>query len=239
MVTESQIVSQIWKEKTERVPFEPKGSYSTDDQIALLAFLLNLQYYYEIYVNLTAEEILARIDDDFKKLESEMYGNIPNAIKEGTSTDIQKLLEEYGLDDVPFNEDDLVEQDLIEQSIHSTLNQLKNDVKTKCLYILTYVGKLDLAANFARAVKGLSDDIVFNIGLARQKAEREFLRFVYGDDTLYRWVTAGDKRVCAVCVAKSREKPKKLDEWDYDHPYGRCTLVPVNSSNNEGIGGFF
>ena len=68
MVTESQLVSQIWKEKSERIAFEPKGSYSTDDQIALLAFLLNLQYYYELYVNLSPQEILNRIDDAFKRV---------------------------------------------------------------------------------------------------------------------------------------------------------------------------
>ena len=52
-------------------------------------------------------------------------------------------------------------------------------------------------------------------------------KFVYGEDALFYWVCKMDAKTCAWCRSQARSEPRPIDEWELDHPYGRCNLKPV------------
>ena len=64
-------------------------------------------------------------------------------------------------------------------------------------------------------------------------SHRRILRFVYGSDTLYRWLTMNDNRVCEWCRYQESLPPRPLDEIPYDHNHGRCELDPVDDSYSD------
>lgn len=236
MVAEIQLLSYLYHEEVEPVHFTPDDKYSTDDQIALIAFLLNLEEYYNLYQTLTINEIYNRIDGDIETLKEKMLDISHENITNGYMDSIKEVLDKYGIrHDWLDTVDDFVDDKLVDTGIVASLNQLRDDIKSKCLYYLTFaLGDIfNISPNFKRAIKRISDVIVNNIRLSLEKGTRSVLSFVYGDDMLYRWVCRNDARTCAVCRAKAREAPKKIDEWDYDHPYGRCTLEPVSNKYSD------
>ena len=81
--------------------------------------------------------------------------------------------------------------------------------------------------NFRRAIKRINDVVGSGLVNAKEKSHREVSKFVYGEDALFYWVCKMDAKTCAWCRSQARSEPRPIDEWELDHPYGRCTLKPV------------
>ena len=62
----------------------------------------------------------------------------------------------------------------------------------------------------------------------KEKSKRNVEEFVYGEDKLYYWITAGDDKVCAWCRYQESLPPRTLREMPLDHWNGHCEHEPVD-----------
>ena len=116
----------------------------------------------------------------------------------------------------------------LQSSVKATINQLKDDVKTKALAVkekMAEAKNFNLKSNFKRAIRRTKNFVKFNVQFAKQKITRAAQKMRYGKNMLYYWVVSG-RRTCQQCYALARLPPRLIEDWPYDHPNGRCMLVP-------------
>ena len=77
------------------------------------------------------------------------------------------------------------------------------------------------------------DAVGNNLIHGKEKSRRNVLKFVYGEDKLYRWLTMNDSRVCEWCLIQQSLPPRTIDEMPLDHPRGRCTIDPIDEEYSD------
>ena len=120
--------------------------------------------------------------------------------------------------------------DLMSDSIDNLINQLYGELKVKAKFFRDNMSKdnFDVLPNFKRAVRKLVDAVGSNLIHGKEKSKRNTYEFVYGEDKLYRWLTANDDKVCAWCRVQESLPPRTLAEMPLDHMWGRCELEPID-----------
>lgn len=227
-------IEELYESSTEYLSFMPSSGYDSDEQIVILACLNLLEEYYELYQSLTPEEILNRVDDDIEVLTNELSTTAISNINSEVALGFIEELNSYSIPEDYMTPDSVVDEVVI-LGLIAGMNQLRDDLKAKATYYIQYrlSTVFNIDPNFKRAINKISDVVGNNLFIAKEAGHRQISRFVYGNETLYRWRCVMDARTCTVCRALSREAPKPLDEWPYDHPHGRCTLEPVNPTYSE------
>lgn len=227
-------IEELYESSTEYLSFMPSSGYDSDEQIVILACLNLLEEYYELYQSLTPEEILNRVDDDIELLTNELSTTAISNINSEVTLGFIEELNSYSIPEDYMTPDSVVDEVVI-LGLIAGMNQLRDDLKAKATYYIQYrlSTVFNIDPNFKRAITKISDVVGNNLFIAKEAGHRQISRFVYGNETLYRWRCVMDARTCTVCRALSREAPKPLDEWPYDHPHGRCTLEPVNPTYSE------
>lgn len=227
-------IEELYESSTEYLSFMPSSGYDSDEQIVILACLNLLEEYYELYQSLTPEEILNRVDDDIEVLTNELSTTAISNINGEVALGFIEELNSYSIPEDYMTPDSVVDEVVI-LGLIAGMNQLRDDLKAKATYYIQYrlSTVFNIDPNFKRAINKISDVVGNNLFIAKEAGHRQISRFVYGNETLYRWRCVMDARTCTVCRALSREAPKPLDEWPYDHPHGRCTLEPVNPTYSE------
>ena len=227
-------IEELYESSTEYLSFMPSSGYDSDEQIVILACLNLLEEYYELYQSLTPEEILNRVDDDIELLTNELSTTAISNISSEVALGFIEELNSYSIPEDYMTPDSVVDEVVI-LGLIAGMNQLRDDLKAKATYYIQYrlSTVFNIDPNFKRAINKISDVVGNNLFVAKEAGHRQISRFVYGNETLYRWRCVMDARTCTVCRALSREAPKPLDEWPYDHPHGRCTLEPVNPTYSE------
>ena len=124
---------------------------------------------------------------------------------------------------------------LLESSITALVNQLRDDIRTKAQFFVDNMSNSDFSIkpNFGRAVKRVTDTVGNNFNYSKEKSHRKILKFVYGDDTLYRWYSAHLPNTCEWCLMQEKRPPRKIDDWELDHPNGHCVLDPVDRTYSD------
>lgn len=227
-------IEELYESSTEYLSFMPSSGYDSDEQIVILTCLNLLEKYYELYQSLTPEEILNRVDDDIEVLTNELSTTAISNINSEVALGFIEELNSYFIPEDYMTPDSVVDEVVI-LGLIAGMNQLRDDLKAKATYYIQYrlSTVFNIDPNFKRAINKISDVVGNNLFIAKEAGHRQISRFVYGNETLYRWRCVMDARTCTVCRALSREAPKPLDEWPYDHPHGRCTLEPVNPTYSE------
>lgn len=124
--------------------------------------------------------------------------------------------------------------------VKATINQLKDDVLTKAASFkagMGVKGDFNLKANFKRALKRTKNFVKFNGQFAKQKITRAVQKMRYGADMLYFWVVTGIN-TCQKCYSLATLPARRIEDWPYDHPNGRCKLVPVKDTATDDYLGY-
>lgn len=213
--------------------FETPSSVSDEEELAVLVLLMLLKKYYDDYKSLSPEQILSRVEEDMPNLKTTLSNTAINQMEELLNDAFDEELNEWNIPTGTLKPKPL-EKEVISVGMFALVNHLRDSLINKCTYTEAYgFTPFNINPQFKEAITKIAEIVNNNALLAKERNHREILRFVYGNDMLYYWVCRNDPRTCAICRAKSRENPKPLDEWDYDHPYGRCTLVPVEEIYSE------
>lgn len=208
--------------------FTANSAYDTDEQFVILMCLALLEEYYELYHDLTPQELLDTITMDMDSFKDELSSEAKRYVEEAVDKHFNTILEEYKIPSNTITPD--YNETVILAGITSLINQLHDDLKAKAIYFANNLANspFDVNPNFKRAVKRINDVIGTGLIHAKEKSYREVSKFVYGEDALYKWVCKMDAKTCSWCRSQARSEPRVIDDWELDHPFGRCTLVPVS-----------
>lgn len=204
--------------------------YETDEQLVLIALLMLLEQRYRLLQSMTLQEIVDEIDEIMSSLEAELS----NTAYEKASNHIQKyfesLLDDYSIPYTGYVSMDTSMLDLMDNSLSNMINQLGGEIKVKSKFFKDNLSKdtFNLLPNFKRAVQKLIDGVGSNLIWGKEKSKRNVYEFVYGEDKLYRWMTANDDKVCNWCLMQQSMPPRTIKEMPLDHIHGRCELEPID-----------
>jgi hypothetical protein len=204
-----------------------------DEQLMLITLFVVLAKLYTDFEYKSFDYVLEHFPEAAAKAEKK--------ISETSKTELTKIVEEHRttiLTEYKIHEKVISKVKLdynlketfntLNLSVKATLNQLKDDVKVKAAAFKAGMGvpdEFNLKANFKRAMRKTKNFVNFNVQFVKQKITRAAQKMRYGKNMLYYWVVAG-RRTCEKCYGKARLPPRRIDEWEYDHPNGHCELVP-------------
>lgn len=232
MVKQVQTINEyyVYEEDDPLSMFYAPTYYETDEQLVLISCLMILEQRFRLLSNMSIPSILEEIDEIISSLESELSKVAIAKIRDCVRNSLVMELEDYGIPDEDYVEADTSLEGIIIQSITTLCEQLCGEIKTKSLFFKDNLSKdtFSIVPNFKRAVKKLIDAVGVNLIFTKEKSHRNVLKFVYGEDKLYRWLSMNDSKVCAWCRMQESSPPRKLEDTPLDHPYGRCTLEPID-----------
>ena len=208
--------------------FTANSSYGSDEQFAILMCLALLEYYYENYNNQSPDEILKTITEDMDSLKESLSSEGMKYVEDAVDTVFNKELEDYQIPENTISPE--YNYLVIVAGIDALVNQLRDDLKAKAIYYANNLSNspFNVKPNFERAIKRINDVVGTGLINAKELSHRNVSKFVYGSDALFYWVCKNDAKTCSWCRSQARSDPRPIDEWELDHPYGRCTLKPVN-----------
>lgn len=205
--------------------------YETDEQLVLIACLMILEQRYRLLQSMTP----ALVVDEIEEIMDSLHTELSNTAYEKSYTHIQeyfnKLLDSYSIP----HEGGYVNMDtsmieIMQDSVSGLVFQLGNELKLKSKFFRDNMSKdnFNILPNFERAVRKLIDGVGSNLLFGKEKSKRNVYEFVYGEDKLYRWITANDDKVCAWCRVQESLPPRTLREMPLDHLNGRCEQEPID-----------
>ena len=209
--------------------------YTTDEQLVLIACLLVLQQRYMLVQSMTLSNIIDEIDDIMDSLYTELSDTAYDKSLAHITSYFNELLDDYSIPRGMYVDVDTSMLDIMMDSISGLVNQLRDELKVKSKFFRDNLSKdnFNILPNFKRAVRKLVDAVGNNLIYGKEKSKRNVQEFVYGEDKLYKWITANDDRVCAWCRMQESLPPRTLREIPLDHPKGRCELEPIDYSYSD------
>lgn len=213
-----------------KLDFSANSSYDSDEIYVILLCLAYLEEYYTRYNQMTASELLDVVSQDMDTLKSDLLKVISDDGVKSVDEIFDGLLMEYNIPEDVVKPD--YNKEVMIAGIDALVNQLRDDLIAKATFNLHSLndGLFDVSPNFKRAISRINDVVGTGLVHAKEKSGRNIFKFVYGEDALFYWVCRNDARTCSWCRSQARSEPRPIDEWELDHPYGRCTLKPVNES---------
>lgn len=239
MVKEVQLVDEYYEydedEDDKFTLFVPPVYYEYDERLCLIACLLLLEQRYRLLLSMTPQEIADEIKDIMDSLESELIATATTKVDDTVWGSFMNELIERNIPIYGVVSQDTSMYPIMESSLISAIEQLKYDLLAKSLFFKDNMSNsdFDITPNFKRAVREVTDAVGNNLLYTKEKSHRNVLKFVYGEDKLYNWYHMNDERVCDWCIYQGSLPPRRLDEIPLDHPWGRCTLDPVDSSYSD------
>lgn len=188
----------------------------------LYDFYIEHKYYSEY--NIGSEEFKEEIDELNVQLKEMLIYLFTNYV-----IDVQNRLDvEYVIPTGTITSDFDLEA-VIDSGVDAAISQLYNDLKNKADFyrdVAITTGMFSLHSNFRRAVKRLTNVIDYNAQYTRNRIERSYLEFVYGQEALFYWKVSGIN-TCPWCYDLESMGAMPLSWFPVDHPNGRCWLEPV------------
>ena len=212
--------------------FTPKNGLTFDEEELVSIFLSYLYQFYETHANNSPEEIVASFSKDIDKLIKEMENAGLEAFDEYFKTDFEMELNEKNIPHGEVSYDLTPDKEILVASLVATLETLRYEVIAKAKHYVAnmknFIESFNMNPNFKQAITKINNMVAFNMMNAKEKSHREVLNFIYGEDMLYTWECMGDMKTCRWCLTMAESPPMRLEEFPLDHPYGRCTLRPIN-----------
>ena len=204
--------------------------YTTDEQLVIVAVLMLLEQRYRVMKSMTPQRVLDEIEDLMTSLNNELKSTATTKVQEHTQKFLNKTLMDYSIP-LGYLDIDTSMIEIMEDSIDGLVNQLGDELKVKSKFFIDNLSKdtFNILPNFKRAVKKVVDAVGNNLIYSKEKTNRKVLEFVYGEDKLYYWITAGDDKVCEWCRIQESLPPRVLREIPLDHPHGRCEKEPIDN----------
>lgn len=208
--------------------------YTTDEQLVLIAVLMLLEQRFRLMQSMSPNRILEEIDGIMTSLDEELKSTASEKVTDHVQKYLDKVLIEYA---IPLNYIDIDTSmiEIMEDSITGLINNLRDELIVKSKFFVDNLTKdtFNIIPNFKRAVQKLVDAVGNNLLYSKEKSKRNVEKFVYGEDKLYRWLTANDDKVCEWCRLQEKMPPRTIDELPLDHPKGRCEHEPIDPSYSD------
>lgn len=118
----------------------------------------------------------------------------------------------------------------INSTINGAINQIRDDITTKLNVWKDDIAKkpkdFNIKPNINRLTRRIRNTIDYATSRIKWHSRTGIQKFVFEEKQLYDWYCAGPNP-CPICIEKSKQAPKTIDEWESDHPNGYCILIPV------------
>lgn len=232
MVKQTQTIDEYYEDDDDELMFVPPLYYESDERLVLIAVLMLLEQRYRLLKSMTPEDILDEIDDVMNSFKDELIDTATVKVDNAAWDAHLKELIEWNIPVMGYVEQDTSMYQVMEDSLTGLVNRLRDDLKSKARFFTEAMSKddFDVKPNFRRAFQSLVDGVGNNLIYAKEKNHRKVLKFIYGEDKLYKWYHMNDEKVCDWCIAQGNEPPRRIDDWEYDHPHGRCILEPIDDT---------
>lgn len=231
MVKQLQTIDEYYEDEDDDLTFAPPSYFESDERLVLIAVLMLLEQRYRLLSSMTPQDIVDEIDEIMDSFQSELLTTAEAKVDSAVWDSLLKELIEWNIPIMGYVEQDTSMYSIMVMSLTGLVNQLRDELKVKAQFFNDNVSKGDFSIipNFKRAVQKIIDGVGNNLIYAKEKSHRRVLKFVYGDDALFKWYHMNDEKVCDWCIAQGREPPRRIDDWELDHPHGRCILEPVEN----------
>lgn len=208
--------------------------YTTDEQLVLIAVLMLLEQRFRVMQSMSPSRMLEEVDEIMDSLDEELRDTASSKVINHVQSYLDSVLMDYAIP-LGYISIDSSMIEIMEDSITAMVNNLRDEIIVKCKFFIDNMSKDDfsIAPNFRRGVKKLVDAVGNNLLYSKEKSLRNVEKFVYGEDTLYKWITVGDDKVCLWCRMQERMPPRTIDELPLDHPHGRCTKEPIDPTYSD------
>lgn len=233
MVKQIQEIEEYYESDEDDDPlsiFTSPTYYDTDEQLVIIACLLLLQQRYMLIQSMTLSNIIDEIDEIMDSLYEELSETAYDKSYRHIEEYFNQLLDDYTIPRGMYVSIDTSMLDIMDDSLNGLVNQLRDELRVKTKFFKDNLSKdnFNILPNFKRAVQKLCDAVGNNLIYGKEKSKRNVYDFVYGEDKLYKWLTANDDKVCAWCRMQESLPPRTLREIPLDHPKGRCEVEPIN-----------
>lgn len=205
--------------------------YESDEQLVLIACLMLLEQRYRLLQSMTPQQVV----DEVEEIMDSLYAELSDTAYEKSYAHIKKYFDQLLISftipvDGGYVSMDTSMLEIMDDSISGLVSQLGNELKLKSKFFRDNMSKdnFNILPNFKRAVRKLIDGVGSNLIYGKEKSKRNVYEFVYGEDKLYRWLTANDDKVCAWCRVQESLPPRTLREMPLDHINGRCEQEPID-----------
>ncbi len=231
MVKQLQTIDEYYGDEDDDLTFAPPSYFESDERLVLIAVLMLLEQRYRLLSSMTPQDIVDEIDEIMDSFQSELLTTAEAKVDSAAWDSLLKELIEWNIPIMGYVEQDTSMYPIMVMSLTGLVNQLRDELKVKAQFFNDNMSKGDFSIipNFKRAVQKIIDGVGNNLIYAKEKSHRRVLKFVYGDDALFKWYHMNDEKVCDWCIAQGREPPRRIDDWELDHPHGRCILEPVEN----------
>ena len=231
MVKQLQTIDEYYEDEDDDLTFAPPSYFESDERLVLIAVLMLLEQRYRLLSSMTPQDIVDEIDEIMDSFQSELLTTAEAKVDSAVWDSLLKELIEWNIPIMGYVEQDTSMYLIMMMSLTGLVNQLRDELKVKAQFFNDNMSKGDFSIipNFKRAVQKIIDGVGNNLIYAKEKSHRRVLKFVYGDDALFKWYHMNDEKVCDWCIAQGREPPRRIDDWELDHPHGRCILEPVEN----------
>lgn len=209
--------------------FYAPSYYNSEEQLVILSCLRLLEQRFRLLQSMTLEQIIDEIDLIMDSLQTELSEVATSKVSQFIFEYLMKVLDTYTIPE-GYVEEDTSMIPLMVLSLTNMVSQLRDEIKVKALFFKDNMSnsEFDITPNFRRAVQKTNDAVGNNLVYSEEKNKRNVYDFVYGKDKLYRWITMNDSKVCEWCRLQESMPPRLLREIPMDHPYGRCTIDPID-----------
>lgn len=203
--------------------------FETDEQLVLIACLMVLEQRYRLIQSMTPSQVV----DEVEEIMDSLLVDLDDMAYTQSEAHIKKYFDEMlNSFSIPqgYIDMDYSMLEIMEDSIDLLVSQLQGELKVKSKFFVDDMTKdnFNVLPNFKRAVQKLINAVGSNLIWGKEKSKRNIEEFVYGEDKLYRWITANDDRVCAWCRMQESLPPRTLREMPLDHWNGRCEHEPID-----------
>lgn len=207
---------------------------STEDdekkkQLLILALSILEEFYLDIKYY-TAYDILT---EEFEEKVNEFNTRLKDSLLYLLIHFITDVKTEYDVKyNIPANivDSDISIESLVNNNVDRVTNTLYSDLKDKATFYQTLAlttGVFSLHSNFRRAIKNLTNIVLWNTHYIDKVIERDYLSFVHGQEALAVWKVSGIN-TCAWCYEIEAMGAMPLSWFPVDHINGRCHLEIVN-----------
>ena len=230
MVKKNQSIEEYYDEDDDELSFIPPSYFESDEKLVLIACLLLLEQRYRLLESMTPSEVMDEIDEIMDSLEDELKKTAQTKVDDAVFNSLREELIDYSIPIFGYVDVDESMYPIMLTSITGLVNQLRDDIKAKSMFFDDNMSNsdFDITPNFRRAIQRVVDGVGNNMVYAKEKTHRNVMKFVYGEDKLWRWLSAHLPNTCEWCLMQEKEAPRRIDEWELDHPHGHCELDVVD-----------
>lgn len=210
--------------------FYAPSYFETDEQLVIVACLMLLEQRYRVMESMTPAQVLDEIDVIMDSLSDELSDVVRNRALSHIQEYYLGVLENFAIPSTEYASMDRSMLEIMGDGVTNAIKQLVDELKVKSKFFDGNMSKDDFSIlpNFKRAIQKIVDAVGNNLIYGKELSKRNVYKFVYGEDKLYRWITANDDKVCGWCRVQESLPPRLLSEMPLDHPRGRCVIEPID-----------